>query len=180
MHNVWNAVTSAAACVAVGIPGNEIAEGLRAYRGVERRFQIRGTARGVTVVDDYAHHPTEIRATLEAARHGGYERIVAVFQPHRYSRTRALATEFGAAFSDADLALVMDVYPAGEAPIPGVSGRLVADAAAEGTDVRYFPHRDELMTFLMSSTKPGDVLLTLGAGDVTTVGEEFLERSEGP
>ena len=176
-----NAVAAAAAALAIGVPLEEVAQGLGAYRGVERRFQIRGTVAGVTIVDDYAHHPTEVRATLAAARPGPWKRVVALFQPHRYSRTAALARAFGAAFSDADKIVLMDVYGAGEEPVPGVSGKLLADAVAEtlpGRPVAYLPHRAELISYLVSSTRPGDVLLTLGAGDVTTVGEELLDRLE--
>jgi UDP-N-acetylmuramate--alanine ligase len=130
------------------------------------------------VIDDYAHHPTEVRATLAAARNEPYERIVVVFQPHRYSRTAALAGEFGSSFADADHVVLMDVYGAGELPVPGVSGRSIADAiaAAGGRSVEYFPHREGLVDHLIAVARPGDALLTLGAGDVTTVGEELLAR----
>jgi UDP-N-acetylmuramate--alanine ligase len=178
-HNVANAVAAAAACSAIGVAVPDIAAGLARYRGVERRFQLRGDAAGVTVIDDYAHHPTEVKATLSAARPGPWKRVVAVFQPHRYSRTEALADAFGHAFDDADRIVLMDVYGAGELPVPGVSGKLISDAvcrALPGRAVAYFPHRAELLAYLERSTRPGDVLLTLGAGDVTSVGEELLER----
>jgi UDP-N-acetylmuramate--alanine ligase len=178
LHNVYNATTAAAACSAIGCSLEQVAEGLAAYRGVERRFQVKGTSGGVTVIDDYAHHPTEVRATLAAARNEPYERIVVVFQPHRYSRTAALAGEFGSSFADADHVVLMDVYGAGELPVPGVSGRSIADAiaAAGGRSVEYFPHREGLVDHLIAVARPGDALLTLGAGDVTTVGEELLAR----
>lgn len=178
-HNVANALSAAGACVAAGIPLHEVAEGLTAYRGVERRFQVKGRTREVTVIDDYAHHPTEVRATLAAARPGGFKRVVAVFQPHRYSRTRALAPEFGASFDDADKVVVTDVYGAGEEPQPGVSGKLVADAICAhlpGRPVAYLPHRLELVDYLVGATRPGDAVLTLGAGDITAVGDELLAR----
>ena len=149
------------------------------YKGVERRFQVRGTARGITIVDDYAHHPTEVKATLAAARPGPWKRVVAIFQPHRYSRTAALAQAFGTSFSDADKIVLMDVYGAGEEPVPGVSGKILADSVAEslpGRPVAYFPHRAELIGYLVTSARDGDLVLTLGAGDVTTVGEELLAR----
>jgi UDP-N-acetylmuramate--alanine ligase len=178
-HNVANALAAAAACLSVGVDLADVAAGLENYRGVERRFQIRGEAKGVTVIDDYAHHPTEVRATLAAAKPGPWGRVVAVFQPHRYSRTQALAKEFGGSFADADRIVLMDVYGAGEQPVPGVSGKSVADAICSvlpGRPVAYFPHRAELIAYLERSTRPGDALLTLGAGDVTSVGEELLER----
>ncbi|HEV2757061.1 MAG TPA: UDP-N-acetylmuramate--L-alanine ligase [Actinomycetota bacterium] len=182
MHNVSNALAAAAACLETGLSPAAVAHGLGEYRGVERRWQVRGEARGVTVVDDYAHHPTEVRATLGAARPGPWRRIVAVFQPHRYSRTRAFAREFGAAFGGADRVVVTDVYGAGEEPVPGVTGKLVADAvcgAYPGRPVAYLPHRDELLSYLAATARPGDAILTLGAGDVTTVGEELLEKIGG-
>jgi UDP-N-acetylmuramate--alanine ligase len=178
-HNVSNALAAAGAASALGLPVDEIARGLEAYRGVERRFQMRGSAGGVTVVDDYAHHPTEVRATLAAARPGPWKRVVAIFQPHRYSRTSALSKAFGPAFSEADRIVLMDVYGAGEEPVPGVSGKVLADSVTEslpGRPVAYFPHRAELIGYLLASARPGDLYLTLGAGDVTTVGEELLVR----
>ena len=178
-HNVWNALSAAAACMAVGVPVEQVAAGLGRYRGVERRFQRKGEARGVTIVDDYAHHPTEVRSTLAAAREGGWRRVVATFQPHRYSRTLALAEGFGSAFGDADRVIVTDVYGAGEQATPGISGKLVSDAvcsAFPGRPVAYVPHRDELLAYLDAVLRPGDLLLTLGAGDVTSLGDELLAR----
>jgi UDP-N-acetylmuramate--alanine ligase len=182
LHNVSNACAAAAACSCVGIDVQAIARGLSAYRGVERRFQIRGEYRGATIVDDYAHHPTEVAATLEAARPGPWRNVVALFQPHRYSRTAALVDAFGTAFEAADRVILMDVYGAGEHPVPGVSGKLLADAvcrAYPGRPVAYFPHRAELLGFLEQTIKPGDVLLTLGAGDVSAIAEELFEREAG-
>ena len=179
-HNVMNALAAAAAASTAGVSIEEIATGLAAYRGVERRFHLRGVGNGVTVIDDYAHHPTEVRATLSAAKGRG-NRVLAVFQPHRYSRTEAFATDFGAAFGDADVVVVTDVYGAGEAPVPGVTGKLIADAVCNrfpGRSVAYLPHRDELLQYLDRTARPGDVLLTLGAGDVTSLGEEFLARAD--
>jgi UDP-N-acetylmuramate--alanine ligase len=178
-HNVLNALAAAGASIAAGVPPADIARGLADYTGVERRFQIRGRVQGVTVIDDYAHHPAEVRATLSAARTGPWDRLVAVFQPHRYSRTRALAAQFGSSFADADRVVVTDVYGAGEQPVPGVTGKLVADsvcARLPGRPVAYLPHRAELVDYLAISARPGDALLTLGAGDVTSVGEELLVR----
>ena len=178
-HNVSNALAAAAACLRVGVALAQVGEGLRRFRGVERRFQIRGEVGGVTIIDDYAHHPTEVRAVLAAARPGPWSRVVAVFQPHRYSRTVALGAEFGGSFADADRVVVTDVYGAGEAPIPGVSGKVVADAVCRslpGRPVAYLPHREELVSYLEATAREGDALLTLGAGDVHVVGEELLAR----
>ena len=178
-HNVMNALAAAAGCLQVGIPLVTIAGGLSEYRGVERRFQIRGRAQGVTVVDDYAHHPTEVRATLSAARPGPWERVVAVFQPHRYSRTLAFHAEFGKAFAEADRVVITDVYGAGEQAIPGVTGKLIADSVCThfpGRPVAYLPHRSELAGYIEMTSRPGDVVLTLGAGDISALGEELLDR----
>ncbi|HEX2293752.1 MAG TPA: UDP-N-acetylmuramate--L-alanine ligase [Actinomycetota bacterium] len=178
-HNVANALAAAAACHCAGVAPADVAAGLGRYGGVERRWHVRGEAGGVTVIDDYAHHPTEVRATVGAARPGPWERVVAVFQPHRYSRTRAFAREFGEAFAGADRVVVTDVYGAGEEPVPGVTGKLVADSvcrALPGRPVAYLPHRDELVSYLAATARPGDAVLTLGAGDVTGVGEELLAR----
>jgi UDP-N-acetylmuramate--alanine ligase len=180
-HNISNGLAAAAATLAVGTTPEQAAQGLARFRGVERRFELKGTARGVTVIDDYAHHPTEVAATLSAARSGGWERIVAVFQPHRYSRTAAFSAEFGRAFEQADRIVLTDVYGAGEEPVPGVSGKLVADAVCRsfpGRPVAYLPHRAELIAYLAAMTRPGDALLTLGAGDVSAVGDELLKTLE--
>lgn len=178
-HNVANALAAAGAGVAIGLALGDVATGLAAFSGVERRWQLKGTARGVTLIDDYAHHPTEVRATLATARGGPWRRIVAVFQPHRYSRTAAFVEEFGSAFEPADRVVVTDVYGAGEEPVPGVTGKLVADAACRrlpGRPVAYLPHRIELLAYLESSSRPGDLLLTLGAGDISAIGDEILVR----
>lgn len=180
MHNVTNALAATAACLAVGLSLAEIAAGLAVYRGVERRFELKGEVRGVSVVDDYAHHPTEIRATLAAARsRPSSGRIVAVFQPHRYSRTAALRREFGASFDAADRVVVTDVYGASEEPIPGVTGKVVAEeicARLPGRTIAYLPHRADVINYLEATTRPGDTVLVMGAGDVTAVGDELLVR----
>lgn len=181
-HNVANSLAAAAACMAVGIGVDAIAAGLTGYRGVERRFDVQGSAGGVTVVDDYAHHPTEVRATLSAARLGPWERVVAVFQPHRYSRTAALHEEFGAAFGDADRIVVTDVYGAGEDPVPGVTGKLISDAVCAsipGRSVVYLPHRADVLGYLGLTAREGDLVLTLGAGDITSYGDALLAALEG-
>jgi UDP-N-acetylmuramate--alanine ligase len=141
---------------------------------VGRRFEERGAAAGVRVVDDYAHHPTELRATLAAAREGHAGRLVAVFQPHLYSRTRALWRELGAALGAADVAVVTDVYAAREAPDPGVSGRLVADAVPAPARAVFAPTLADARAALLAEVAPGDLVLTLGAGDITDLGQELL------
>jgi UDP-N-acetylmuramate--alanine ligase len=178
-HNVSNALAATAACLEAGLGLDEIARGLARFRGVERRFQMRGHARGVTIVDDYAHHPTEVRATLQAARLGSWERVVAVFQPHLYSRTMALRSEFGAAFDDAHRIVITDVYAAREEPVPGVTGKLIADAVCARLPrrpVAYLPHRADVVPYLEATARGGDLVLTLGAGDINLVGDELLVR----
>ena len=180
-HNVANALAAAGACLQVGLSVEAIARGLGEYRGVERRFQIRGEIDGVTIIDDYAHHPTEVQATLEAARSGPYKRVIAVFQPHRFSRTQALHEDFGNSFNDADRIVITDVYGAGEQPVPGVTGKLISDAVCAhlpGRAVAYLPHHGELVAYLRASSRPGDALLTLGAGDISALGEELLRTGE--
>jgi UDP-N-acetylmuramate--alanine ligase len=182
-YNVANALAAAGGCIASGTSVEAVARGLSTFHGVERRFQVRGSADGVTIVDDYAHNPTKVRAVLSAARlgslEGRWDQVVAVFQPHRYSRTKSFYRDFGCAFADADRIVVTDIYGAGEEPVPGVTGKLVADAVCTrlpGRPVAYLPHRSELLDYLEHVTRRGDVLLTLGAGDITTVADELLAR----
>jgi UDP-N-acetylmuramate--alanine ligase len=146
---------------------------------VARRFQFRGQAGGVTYVDDYAHNPGKVRAVLDAAASGGWRRVVCVFQPHRYTRTAALWREFGSAFDAADVVVVMDVYAAGEQPQPGVTGKLIVDAVLEHRPwkrVAWLPRREDVLTYLAVELRPGDVCLTVGAGDVTSLAGDILER----
>jgi len=171
-HNARNAALALAAAEAVGVPLADGAKALAGYVGVGRRFEPRGTVRGATLVDDYAHLPTEVRAALDAGRSGGWKRVVCVFQPHRYSRTQAVGREFADAFGDADLLAITDVYAAGEPPRPGVTGKLVVDAVLEAhpwKSVAYLPHLDDVVRWLQATLRPGDLCLTLGAGDLTTV-----------
>lgn len=178
-HNVANALAAAAAAIAVGVDVPTVARGLAAFGGVQRRFESKGSRGGVTVVDDYAHHPTEIKATLSAARGDEWRRVIAVFQPHRYSRTAALSREFGSAFADADRVVVTDVYGAGEEPVPGVTGKLVADAVSEhqpGRPLAYIPHRRDLTAYVAATVQPGDLVLTMGAGDITTFATDLFAR----
>jgi UDP-N-acetylmuramate--alanine ligase len=171
-HNILNALAAVAACGAAGVPFDEAAAALAGFTGAGRRFEERGrTADGARIFDDYAHHPTEVRATLEAAATLGARRIVACFQPHLYSRTRHLAREFGQALALADTTVVLPIYPARERQedYPGVSGRLVAAATADasgGRPVYWAPTMDDGERLLRAELREGDVLLTLGAGDV--------------
>jgi UDP-N-acetylmuramate--alanine ligase len=182
-HNARNAALAVVGALEVGAPFEAAASALARFAGVPRRFEFRGEVGGVTFVDDYAHLPTEVRATLAAAKAGGWGRIVAVFQPHRYTRTAALAESFASAFDDADLVFVTDVYSAGETPVPGVSGRLVADAVSHhggAHPVVYVSSRDELRAAVSAMLRPGDLCVTLGAGDLTTLPEELVRlREEG-
>lgn len=181
VHNLRNAAMALGAVHAVGANVASAARALGQFTGVGRRFERVGTARGVLVVDDYAHHPSEITATLAAARQRfPGARLVAVFQPHLYSRTQLLGAELGQALAAADRAVVTEIYPAREAPIPGVTGRLVADAARQaGAAVEWVPDRGALVETLAHGVREGDVVLTLGAGDITRLGRELLERLAG-
>jgi UDP-N-acetylmuramate--alanine ligase len=179
-HNVQNATAALATCALLDVDPAQAAPGLARFTGASRRFQVLGTAAGVTVVDDYAHHPTELRATLSAARAQGARRVIVVVQPHRYSRTQIFGQELGRAAAASDVVIVTEVYGAGEAPVPGVSGRLVADAAASaGANVQYQPHLPDVVDDLAELVEDGDLVLTTGAGDVTQVGPALLNRLGG-
>ena len=177
-HNLLNATAAVAIGVQLGVPPEKIAAGLASFRGVDRRFQIKGVEQGVTVVDDYGHHPTEILATLQAARECGYGRVLVLFQPHRYTRTRDLLTDFTTAFGDADSLQVLDIYAASEPPIPGVSGEALAEKirAASGGIVGYAGSLEEGVDRLVKDARPGDLILTLGAGSVSQASGMLLER----
>jgi UDP-N-acetylmuramate--alanine ligase len=178
-HNVLNALAATAVALDLEMPFPKIQTALAGFAGVQRRFQVRGTARDVLVVDDYGHHPAEIRATLAAAKAGFDRRVITVFQPHRYSRTQHLRDDFLTAFYQSDVLIVMDIYPAGEAPIPGVHARDLADGiAAHGhREVLYLGNdRAAIIDYLCESTRAGDLVLTLGAGDVGQLGGELLQR----
>jgi UDP-N-acetylmuramate--alanine ligase len=182
-HNVLNALAAIAVGLDLELPFDVIAGALAGFHGVQRRFQIRGEVRGVLVVDDYGHHPAEIRATLAAAKAGYDRRVITVFQPHRYSRTQHLRQEFLTAFYQSDVLVIMDIYAAGEAPIPGVHARDLAEGiAAHGhRDVRYMNgDRAAIVDFLCESTRSGDLVLTLGAGDVGALGAEVLAGLGAP
>lgn len=176
-HMALNATAVLAGVWALGLDAAGAAEGVAAFGGVKRRFEPVGEHGGVRVVDDYAHHPTEVRATLAAAKAAGFGRVWVVFQPHRYTRTAAFGTDFGAAFDDADRVVLMDVYSAGEAPIPGVSGKTVLDSLLRRCPRKraaYFPHRADVAGYVASSVRAGDLVMTMGAGDVTTMGPEIM------
>jgi UDP-N-acetylmuramate--alanine ligase len=174
-HNALNALSVVALGDELGIPADVTREALASFQGVQRRFTVRGEAAGVTVVDDYGHHPAEVKATLLGAREGFHRRLVCLFQPHRYTRTRDLLPDFATAFNDADVLLVTDVYAAGEDPIPGATAEALVEAvrACGHRDVAHVP-RAELARVARERVRPGDLVLTLGAGDITQVGPELL------
>ena len=176
-HNVLNATAAVAIGVQLGLAPEKIAAGLETFRGVDRRFQVRGVERGVTVVDDYGHHPTEIRATLQAARECGYGRVLVLFQPHRYTRTRDLMEDFAGAFGDADAVQVLDIYAASEAPIAGVTGEALVAAiqAKNGGRVVYAASMTEAVERLAADARAGEMILTLGAGSVSQAGPMLLD-----
>jgi UDP-N-acetylmuramate--alanine ligase len=179
-HVALNAAGVLALLGELGYDLEAAARGLGEYAGVKRRFDVRARIGGVTIVDDYAHHPTEIAATIAAGRSGGWDRVWAVFQPHRYTRTAELAPEFGKPLATADHVIVTDVYAAGERPQPGVSGRLVAEAtAAAGGDVEYVPSLSDVAGHLGPLLSDGDVVLLLGAGDVNSLAEPLASRLRG-
>ncbi|MFC7842743.1 UDP-N-acetylmuramate--L-alanine ligase [Streptomyces sp. NPDC057382] len=177
-HYAHNAVAALAAGVALGIPAAELAGVIAAYTGVKRRLQLKGEAAGVQVIDSYAHHPTEMTADLEAMRAAaGDSRILVVFQPHLFSRTQELGTEMGQSLALADASVVLDIYPAREDPIPGVTSELIIEAArAAGADVTPVHDKAEVPSVVAGMAKPGDLVLTMGAGDVTDLGPLILDR----
>lgn len=178
MHNVLNAAAATAVARELEVPEERIRTGLAEYRGVDRRFQLRGEAAGVTVIDDYGHHPTEVRATLAAARLCRFERVHVIFQPHRYTRTQHLMDDFAKSFHQADTVLLLDIYAASEAPIDGVTSEVLAGK------LRDFGHRETTLAGSMEKAvelavavvRPGDAVVTLGAGTVWQAGERLLER----
>jgi UDP-N-acetylmuramate--alanine ligase len=205
LHNVLNATAAIAVGIGLDIPVANIREALGNFRGVDRRFQLRGEAGGVAVIDDYGHHPTEIKATLAAARQCGYRKIHVIFQPHRYTRTRDLMDEFATAFFDADSLFVLDIYAASEQPIEGITGEALARKIAENTnshwdtshnsnkktasasssrtlrqpgDVRSVSSFEDAVSAAITAAQPGDIILTLGAGSVSQVGPMLLEAMQ--
>ena len=181
VHNATNAAGALALAHLHGVPLADGARALAGFEGVARRFELRGEAGGVTVVDSYDHLPTEVAAALAGAAWGPWGRVVAVFQPHRFSRTEALWRTFADCFTDADLLAVTDIYPAGEAPRPGVSGKLIVDAVLEAhpwADVAWLPALDDVLLWLRAVLRPGDLCLTLGAGDLTGLAPRIVAMLE--
>ena len=181
-HNVLNATGVVTLLWALGFDAAKVAQALSGFAGVRRRFDLVGEVGGVTVVDDYAHHPTEIAATISAAAGLGYKHVHVLFQPHRYSRaplfTQVLHDEFGAAFDKADSVTFMDVYPAGEAPVPGVSGKTFLNIVLEHEghpQADFVAHRVDVVPYLMDKLQPGDLVITMGAGDVTAMGPQIID-----
>jgi UDP-N-acetylmuramate--alanine ligase len=177
-HNVKNATAAIAVGVGLDVPVERIREALERFNGVDRRFQRIGAANGVTVIDDYGHHPTEIRATLAAARQCGFQKVHVIFQPHRYARTQLLMEEFIAAFHDADSLWVLDIYPASEPPIPGINSELLANRITNSGDQKavYVSSFADAVKLAVAAATPGDMVLTLGAGSVWQVGPRLLEE----
>ena len=177
-HNVLNGLAAVAFCLSAGLEFKQVSKVLSQFSGVKRRFQLMGTFSDVTLVDDYAHHPTEVEATLKAAKGGDWARVICVFQPHRFSRTKFLKRSFADAFGQADVLIITDVYAAGEEPIPGISGKLLVDAVLDKNPrkkVVYLPKKPSIGEYLETIAEAGDLILTVGAGDVWTVGEGFAK-----
>jgi UDP-N-acetylmuramate--alanine ligase len=177
MHNVLNAASAFAAARDMGIEPSVIAAGLKDFQGVGRRFQIKSRD-GITVVDDYAHHPTEVRATLSAAKSGGFRRIFAVFQPHRYTRTMHLMEDFARAFNQADVVLLLDIYPAGETPIEGVTtSALIEKMRSFGhKNAIYAPSYEAIETYVVENVRDGDAVIVMGAGSVTKLSDQLAVK----
>jgi UDP-N-acetylmuramate--alanine ligase len=178
VHNVLNATAAIAVGVGLDVGVEAIRAGLDQFRGVDRRFQLRGRAGGVSVIDDYGHHPTEIRATLAAARQCGFRKVHVVFQPHRYTRTRDLIDDFATAFGDADSLFVLDIYAASEKPIEGISGEALARTIREkgGRDAQYVRSFADAVSSVAAAAEDGDMILTLGAGSVSHLGPMIVEK----
>lgn len=182
LHNVYNSLATVATAFELDLPFRVVQETLRDFSGIQRRFQIKGEKSGVLIVDDYGHHPVEIMATLRAARAGWERRIIAVFQPHRYTRTQALFHDFLTAFYDADVLILTDIYPAGEDRIEGVEGKALFEGIREygHKNVSYFARKEEIVDHLLAIVHPGDLVITLGAGDVWQVADELVKRLNDP
>lgn len=173
LHNVLNAAAALTAGLALGLPADHLLTGLSRFQGAGRRFELKGSVAGIRVVDDYGHHPTEIAVTLAAARgFAGDGRVIALFQPHRYSRTQAFVENFARELDKADRAILLEVYAASEAPIPGVSSALIVEKMAHG---EFIPNFIDATEAIITDAKPGDVILTMGAGDVNSLGPIILE-----
>jgi len=175
-HNVKNAAAAAAVALYLNVPADLIREGLAKFAGVGRRFDIKGTVNDITVVDDYGHHPAEIRATLDAARACKFNRLLVLFQPHRYTRTQHLWDDFSRAFNQADVLALMDIYSASETPIPGITSEALANCIREAghKNVNYFQSMQDAIEFLLREARPGDAILTIGAGNVSRASNELM------
>ncbi len=180
-HNVQNALAAIAVGLSLDVPFAKVKTGIEKFTGVFRRWEVKAELQGITVVDDYAHHPTEIKATLAGVKAGWRRRVICVFQPHLYSRTRDFYDEFGRSFFNADVLVVTDVYPAREEPIQGVSGELIANAAKVfgHKQVHYVPDKTSVPSFLMDIKQEGDIVITMGAGDIWKFGEQFVAALKG-
>ena len=178
LHNVYNALAAVATAFELGIPFQVVQEALEDFGGIQRRFQVKEEKKGILIVDDYGHHPVEIMATLKAAKTGWKRRIIAVFQPHRYTRTQALFQDFLAAFYDADVLILTDIYAAGEERIEGVEAKALFEGIREygHKDVTYIPDKKEIVAHLLRIMVPGDMVITLGAGDIYQTAEELVRR----
>lgn len=181
LHNVKNSLAAVGVALELDLPWDKIRVALNKFKGVHRRFEIKGVVKGVMVVDDYAHHPTEIEATLKGAKSGWKRRIIAVFQPHLYSRTRDFYEEFGKVLTESDVLVVTDVYPAREEPIPGITGELISESARKlgHKNVFYVSRIEEVAPFLEKMVRDHDMVITMGAGDVHKVGTKLLKLLEG-
>lgn len=178
LHNILNSMATLAVSNYLGLEFEKSTKILEKFSGAKRRFQFIGESQGITIIDDYAHHPSEVKATLEAARSGRWKRIISVFQPHRYTRTMFLYNQFADSFNQADKTILTDIYSAGELPIPGISGKLIADTILEknpSQDLAYFPVEHLISHYLLNILEKDDLLITMGAGDIWTVGEDVLK-----
>lgn len=178
IHNLSNALSVVAVCLWAGLSMEQIASAMKEFRGAGRRFQLLGEVRGIKVVDDYAHHPTEIKATLSAARQTKPGRLISVFQPHRYTRTHLLKEQFGEAFNEADLIIINDIYSAGESPIEGVTARSIIDEIKKhsSSPVVYLETKQEIVEYLADQAVSGDLIMTMGAGNIWTAGVDLVKR----
>lgn len=178
-HNVKNALAAITVGLETGVKIEDIAKSLKSFTGVYRRFEVKGEENGIIVIDDYAHHPTEVKATLEAIRKGWKDRrVIGVFQPHTFTRTRDFYEDFGKAFFNADLAIITDIYPARERPIQGITGELVSESASKfgHRNVEYVQDKNELANKILSIVKSGDIVITMGAGDIWKTADEVLKQ----
>ena len=176
-HNVLNALGTLATALHIGLPFSKISNALSGFHGAKRRFQTKGNISNIWIVDDYGHHPTEIAATLKAAHETNPRRVICVFQPHRYTRTKLLLKEFGTAFNDADLLILTDIYSAGEEKIEGISGEsILQEVLKTNKEISYIPEREKIVDYLIDNVMAGDLVITMGAGDIYKTGEELIEK----